>query len=156
MNSNPIEDLLEWYDHINENHQVDLAQFLLPRLPNDGYTPDEEEAVSDFRVWLTAETKPSQVVGKVLTARSLINYHIEEHGNAQSWNFPIDIFLEVINDDEENELTKAFARDRLVELPQQRAEWMETASSWRKLIRNSLSNKSLHEWERMNMIKESV
>ena len=156
MLSNPIEELLEWYDHINEEHQEELASQILPRLPHDGYTPEKEEAVSDFRVWLTAETGPGQVIGKILTARSLINYHIEEHGNVQSWNFPIDIFLGVINDDEENELTKAFARDRLIELPRQRAEWLETAASWRKLMRNSLSNKSLHEWERMNLIKESV
>lgn len=156
MLSNPIEELLHWFDHINEDHQDAIANQILPRLPNDGYDPEPEEAVSDFRVWLTTETGPGQVVGKVLTARSLINYHIEEHGNAQSWNFPIDIFLNVINDEEENELTKAFARDRLVELPRQRAEWLETATSWRKLLRNSLSNKSLHEWERMKLIKESV
>ena len=64
MLSNPIEELLEWYDHINEEHQSELANHILPRLPNDGYTPDKEEAVSDFRVWLTAETKPVQVIGK--------------------------------------------------------------------------------------------
>lgn len=154
--TNPIEALLEWFDLINEDHQEEIAILILTRLPYMDYEPKEGEAISDFRVWLQEETKPALIVGQVLIARSQINYLIEDRGNPLSWNFPMDIFLQVLNDDEEGELAKDFARDNLRILPKHKNAWLETASSWKKLVRNVLSNKALRDWERIQLMAESL
>lgn len=154
--TNPIEALLEWFDLINEDHQEEIATLILTRLPYMDYKPKEGEAISDFRVWLQEETKPALIVGQVLIARSQINYLIEDRGNPLSWNFPMDIFLQVLIDDEEGELAKDFARDNLKILPKHKNAWLETSSSWKKLVRNVLSNKALRDWERIQLMAESL
>ncbi len=154
--TNPIEALLEWFDLINEDHQEEIATLILTRLPYMDYKPKEGEAISDFRVWLQEETKPALIVGQVLIARSQINYLIEDRGNPLSWNFPMDIFLQVLMDDEEGEIAKDFARDNLRILPKHKNAWLETSSSWKKLVRNVLSNKALRDWERIQLMAESL
>ena len=68
----------------------------------------------------------------------------------------MDIFLRVLNDEEENESAKDFARDNLMVLPKHKNAWLETSTSWKKLVRNVLSNKLLRDWERMNLMKDSI
>lgn len=153
---NPSEALLEWFNLINEDHQEEIAILVLTRLPYMDYRPNEGEAISDFRVWLEEETKPELVVGQVLIARSMIDYLIEDRGNPLSWNFPMDLFLKVLQDDEETEPAKKFARNNLEVLPKHKNAWLETATSWRKLVRNVLSNKMLRDWERMNLMKDTI
>ncbi len=152
----PVEALLEWFDHINQIHQAEIASLIFNRMPNLEYEVKEETVITDFRIWLREETKPGKIVGQLLTVRALVGYHLEDRGNPQSWTLPMDIFLDVLNDDEQHELSKTFARDRLLELPKHREEWLETATTWRKLNRQVLSNKALHDWERIQLMKESM
>ena len=154
--TDPIDALLEWFDLINEEHQAELARLVLTRMPNVDYAPEEDEVISDFQVWMRDEVEPGKVIGRVLMARSLIHYHLEERGNAQMWNFPMDMFLNVLNDDEETELTKNFARDKLLELPREKSEWMDTAASWKKLQRNALTDRILRDWERANLMQKTI
>ena len=153
---NPIEALLEWFETVNEDHQEEIATLILTRLPYMDYHPKEGEAISDFRIWLQEETKPELIVGQVLIARELINYLIEDRGNPLSWNFPMDIFLKMLSDDEEDDHAKMVARDNLMVLPKHKNAWLETASSWKKACRNALSNKVLRDWERMNLMRETI
>lgn len=153
---NPSEALLEWFNLINEDHQEEIATLVLTRLPYMDYKPKEGEAISDFQVWVQEETKPELIVGQVLIARSMIDFLIEDRGNPLSWNIPIDLFLKVLNDEDEEDAAKDFARDNLMVLPKHKNAWMETASSWRKLVRNVLSNKMLRDWERANRMAETI
>ncbi len=153
---NPSEALLEWFNLVNEDHQEEIAILVLTRLPYMDYKPKEGEAISDFQIWLQEETKPDLIVGQVLIARSFIDYLIEDRGNPLSWNFPMDIFLQVLQNEDEDERAKNFARDNLMVLPKHKTAWMETAASWKKLVRNVLSNKMLRDWERMNLMKENL
>ena len=152
----PSEALLEWFNLVNEDHQEEIAILVLTRLPYMDYKPKEGEAISDFQIWLQEETKPDLIVGQVLIARSFIDYLIEDRGNPLSWNFPMDIFLQVLQNEDEDERAKNFARDNLMVLPKHKTAWMETAASWKKLVRNVLSNKMLRDWERMNLMKENL
>jgi hypothetical protein len=154
--TNPIDALLEWFELVNEDHQEEIATLILTRLPYMDYEPKEGEAISDFCIWLQEETKPALIVGQVLIARSHINYLIEDRGNPLSWNFPMDIFLQVLNNDEEGEPAKNFARDNLRILPKHKNAWLETAASWKKLNRNVLSNKALRDWERIQLMQETL
>ena len=153
---NPIEALLEWFNLVNEDHQEEIATLILTRLPYMDYKPKEGEAISDFQIWLEEETKPELIVGQVLIARELINYLIEDRGNPLSWNFPMDIFLKMLSDDDEDAYAKMVARDNLMILPKHKNAWLETASSWKKVCRNALSNKVLRDWERMNLMRETI
>ena len=153
---NPSEALLEWFNLINEDHQEEIAILVLTRLPYMDYKPQEGEAISDFQIWLQEETKPELIVGQVLIARTFIDYLIEDRGNPLSWNFPMDLFLKVLNDDDEEESAKNFARDNLMVLPKHKNAWLETSTSWKKLVRNVLSNKLLRDWERMNLMKDTI
>jgi hypothetical protein len=154
--TNPVEALLEWYDHTQELHRAEIATMVFKRMPNLDYEVKEETVVSDFRIWLAEETRTERIIGQLLTVRALIGYLMEVRGNPQSWNFSMDAFLGVLNDDEENERSKGYARDRLLELPGQKAEWLETAATWRKLHRQVLSDRALLDWERMTLMKESI
>ncbi len=153
---NPSEALLEWFNLINEDHQEEIAILVLTRLPYMDYKPKEGEAISDFQVWVMEETRPELIVGQVLIARSMIDFLIEDRGNPLSWNIPIDLFLKVMNDEDEEDAAKEFARHNLMVLPKHKNAWMETASSWRKLVRNVLSNKMLRDWERANLMAETI
>ncbi|MEZ4702966.1 MAG: hypothetical protein R2834_21720 [Rhodothermales bacterium] len=153
---NPVEALLEWYDHIQQDHRAEIASLIFSRLPNLEYEVKEEVVESDFRIWLTEETKTERIIGQLLTVRGLIGYLMEVRGNPLSWNYSMDAFLGVLNDDDENERSKGYARDRLLELPKQKGEWLETAATWRKLNRQVLSDKALHDWERLNIMQESI
>ncbi len=153
---NPSEALLEWFNLINEDHQEEIATLVLTRLPYMDYKPKEGEAISDFLVWVMEETWPELIVGQVLIARSMIDFLIEDRGNPLSWNIPIDLFLKVMNDEEEEDAAKEFARHNLMVLPKHKNAWMETATSWRKLVRNVLSNKMLRDWERANLMAETI
>ena len=154
--NNPIEALLEWFNLVNEDHQEEIATLILTRLPYMDYKPNDGEAISDFIVWLEEETKPELIVGQVIIARELINYLIEDRGNPLSWNFPMDIFLKVLRDEEEDDHAKTFARDNLMILPKHKNAWLETASSWKKVCRSALSNKALRDWERINLMREAI
>ena len=57
---------------------------------------------------------------------------------------------------DEDESAKNFARDNLMVLPKHKNAWLETSASWKKLVRNVLSNKLLRDWERMNLMKDSI
>jgi hypothetical protein len=154
--TNPVEALLEWYDHIQQDHRAEIAAHIFSRLPNLEYEIKEEVVESDFRIWLTEETKTQRIIGQLLTVRALVGYLMEVRGNPLSWNFSMDAFLGVLNDDDENEGSKSYARDRLLEIPKQKSEWLETAVTWRKLNRQVLSDKALHDWERLNLMQESI
>ncbi len=154
--TNPVEALLEWYDHIQQDHRAEIAAHIFSRLPNLEYEIKEEVVESDFRIWLTEETKTERIIGQLLTVRALVGYLMEVRGNPLSWNFSMDAFLGVLNDDDENEGSKGYARDRLLEIPKQKSEWLETAVTWRKLNRKVLSDKALHDWERLNLMQESI
>lgn len=152
----PVEQFLEWFDLVNEDHQDKIARFVLGRLYYLERTPDEDDELDEFRSIIIDDTEANGVIGKMITIRGLIDYLMDEKGSIEAWNAKIDMLISEANDEQESEQTKEQAQKKLQSLIKHKGAWLETASSWKKLSRNVLANKALHDWERASILKETI
>ncbi|MEM8487406.1 MAG: hypothetical protein AAF564_17780 [Bacteroidota bacterium] len=153
---NPTEAFQEWLNLVNIDHQDKIARFVLYRIPHLEWTPGENDEVDVLHSILEYENDPNAVTGKLISVTGILNFFLEERGSTEWWNAKIDSYLDVIQDDDESNEAKEDARERLTKATRNKMAWVETAASWKKLVRNVLSNKALRSWLRMHALKESL
>lgn len=153
---NPAEAILEWINLVNMDHQDKICRFVLARVPHEDWQPGQNDEVHVFHDLLEYDESQVVLIGKLLAVRSTIDFMMEERGSDSWWNSKIDMYLDVINDEEEEVRTKEDAQKKLGQILRDKHAWLETASSWKKLVRNVLSNKVLREWRRGHILKESL
>jgi len=152
---NPTEAIQEWINLVNIDHQDKIARFVLRRLYYMDWEPGGNDEIDVLHSVLEGSSEVNDVIGKIITIRGTIEYLMDDKGSIESWNAKIDMVMSEANDHDGSEEARKSAQRKLRLLVQEKNAWLETASSWKKLSRNVLSNKALHNWERVNILKET-
>lgn len=152
----PAEAIQEWINLVNMDHQDKIARFVLNRLYYLGWEAGENDELDVLHGILQDVTGTNYTIGKLLTIRSIIDYMMDEKGSIEAWNAKIDMVISDMNEDGGVGTEVGHMQIKLKRLLQEKAAWLETASSWKKLTRMVLSGKNLHQWERTNILRESL
>ncbi|MDO9209027.1 MAG: hypothetical protein Q7T91_12330 [Sulfuricurvum sp.] len=145
--TNPITELLSWFDKQDNDIKQDIAHLIAYQHPSfDIYNMplgDLDQFVEDFRSRIQEFSESKNGLGFIISFRALFDFiFANKRGTIEGWNEVRRLFESMLTEPNMIEL----AQKQLADIPAKQEKWFSICNQWSKLKSSALSDEVIDSW----------